>query len=161
VSTTTNPVAGTEPVEPTATSLGPDENVLGAISYLFAPLTGSLVYLLGDDNEFARFHAAQSIVFGVASIVVYVTLNIATTVMAMLVGDLLCFLIAVLSFLSQMGLGFALLLVWLYYPGHGLSGKADDEPPSPRLDGRRTPALSRRSFEGWRHVCNTGISDTD
>jgi uncharacterized membrane protein len=128
MSTTTNPVAGTEPVEPTATSLGPDENVLGAISYLFAPLTGSLVYLLEDDNEFARFHAAQSIVFGVASIVVYVTLNIATTVMAMLVGDLLCFLIAVLSFLSQMGLGFALLLVWLYLLVTAFQGKRTSLP---------------------------------
>jgi len=148
MSTTTNPVAGTEPVEPTATSLGPDENVLGAISYLFAPPDRQpRVYLLEDDNEFARFHAAQSIVFGVASIVVYVTLNIATTVAAMLVGDLLCFLIAVLSFLSQMGLGFALLLVWLYLLVTAFQGKAD-EPPSPRLDGRRTPALSRRSFEG-------------
>ena len=128
MSTTTNPVAGTEPVEPTATSLGPDENVLGAISYLFAPLTGSLVYLLEDNNEFARFHAAQSIVFGVASIVVYVTLNIATTVMAMLVGDLLCFLIAVLSFLSQMGLGFALLLVWLYLLVTAFQGKRTSLP---------------------------------
>jgi len=62
MSTTTNPVAGTEPVEPTATSLGPDENVLGAISYLFAPPDRQPVYLLEDDNEFARFHAAQSIV---------------------------------------------------------------------------------------------------
>ncbi|PGF17449.1 hypothetical protein CP556_15970 [Natrinema sp. CBA1119] len=113
MSTTTKPAAGAEPVEPTATSLGPDENVLGAISYLFVPLTGILVYLLEDDNEFARSHAAQSIVFGVASILVYAVLNVATTVMAMLVGDLLGFLIAALSFLSQMGLGFALLLVWL------------------------------------------------
>jgi len=93
-----------------------------------APLTGSLVYLLEDDNEFARFHAAQSIVFGVASIVVYVTLNIATTVMAMLVGDLLCFLIAVLSFLSQMGLGFALLLVWLYLLVTAFQGKRTSLP---------------------------------
>ncbi|MFB1062379.1 DUF4870 domain-containing protein [Natrinema sp. H-ect4] len=128
MSTTNNPVAGTEPVEPTATSLGPDENVLGAISYLFAPLTGILVYLLEDDNEFARFHAAQSIVFGVASILVYAVLNVATTVMAMLVGDLLGFLITVLSFLSQMGLGFALLLVWLYLLVTAFQGKRTSLP---------------------------------
>jgi len=60
--------------------------------------------------------------------VVYVTLNIATTVMAMLVGDLLCFLIAVLSFLSQMGLGFALLLVWLYLLVTAFQGKRTSLP---------------------------------
>ncbi|WP_226042162.1 hypothetical protein [Natrinema sp. DC36] len=128
MSTTNNSVAGTEPVEPTATSLGPEENVLGAISYLFSPLTGILVYLLEDENEFARFHAAQSIVFGVASILVYVTLNVATTVMAMLVGDLLGFLITVVSFLSQMGLGFALLLVWLYLLVTAFQGKRTSLP---------------------------------
>lgn len=44
---------------------GMDSNVAGALSYLLGPLTGILFYLLEDDDEFVRFHGAQStIVFG-------------------------------------------------------------------------------------------------
>ncbi|MBZ6495983.1 DUF4870 domain-containing protein [Natrinema longum] len=114
MSTRNEPATGTTTAASSATSLGPDGNVLGAIAYLFSPLTGILIYLLEDENEFARFHAAQSIVFGVASTAIYIALNVFTTVVAMLVGDVLGFLIGILSFLSQMGIGFALLLVWLY-----------------------------------------------
>ncbi|MDL5363887.1 DUF4870 domain-containing protein [Halalkalicoccus sp. NIPERK01] len=37
-----------------------DENVAGALSYLFGFLTGIVFYVVEDDNEFVRFHAAQS-----------------------------------------------------------------------------------------------------
>lgn len=44
---------------------GLEPNVAGALSYLLGPLTGILFYLLEDDDEFVRFHGAQStIVFG-------------------------------------------------------------------------------------------------
>ena len=44
---------------------GLDPNVAGALSYLLGPITGILFYLLEDDDEFVRFHGAQStIVFG-------------------------------------------------------------------------------------------------
>ena len=44
---------------------GLEPNVAGALSYLLGPITGILFYLLEDDDEFVRFHGAQStIVFG-------------------------------------------------------------------------------------------------
>ena len=44
---------------------GLDENIAGALAYLFAPFTGLVLYLLEGENEFVRFHALQSmIVFG-------------------------------------------------------------------------------------------------
>ena len=44
---------------------GLEENVAGALTYLFGFVTGFIFYLIEDDNEFVRFHAAQSIiVFG-------------------------------------------------------------------------------------------------
>lgn len=50
----------------TQTSTGLEENVAGALSYLFGALTGIIFYLVEQDNEFVRFHAAQSIVlFGI------------------------------------------------------------------------------------------------
>ncbi|MDR5674555.1 Tic20 family membrane protein [Halalkaliarchaeum sp. AArc-CO] len=44
---------------------GLEPNVAGALSYLLGPITGILFYLVEDDDEFVRFHGAQStIVFG-------------------------------------------------------------------------------------------------
>lgn len=44
---------------------GLDENVAGALCYLFGFLTGLVFYLLEERNEFVRFHAVQSmLVFG-------------------------------------------------------------------------------------------------
>lgn len=44
-----------------ATGLGLDENVEGALAYLLGLLSGIVLYVV-EDNEFVRFHAAQSIV---------------------------------------------------------------------------------------------------
>jgi len=43
------------------TSLGLDENVAGALSYLFGWVTGLVFYFLEKENKFVRFHAKQSI----------------------------------------------------------------------------------------------------
>lgn len=44
---------------------GLEENVAGALAYLLGFITGVVFYLLEEDNEFVRFHAAQSmLVFG-------------------------------------------------------------------------------------------------
>lgn len=53
------------------TSTGIDENVLAALAYVFGLVSGVVVYLAEQDNDFVRFHAAQSItvsllVFGVS-----------------------------------------------------------------------------------------------
>lgn len=41
---------------------GLDENVAGALAYLFGFVTGLVFFLIEDDNKFVRFHAMQSIV---------------------------------------------------------------------------------------------------
>ena len=43
------------------TELGLDENIEGALCYLFLWVTGIFIYLLEEDNKFVRFHAMQSI----------------------------------------------------------------------------------------------------
>jgi uncharacterized membrane protein len=52
-----------------------DSNVFAAISYLAFVLTGILVYLLKNDDKFARFHAMQSIIVGVVLIVVNIIIG--------------------------------------------------------------------------------------
>jgi len=43
------------------TKLGLDENIEGALCYVFFWITGIVFYILEDDNKFIRFHAMQSI----------------------------------------------------------------------------------------------------
>lgn len=58
--------AGDRPVDrsrETTTGVGGlDSNVAGALSYLVGFITGLIFLLLEEDDEFVRFHAAQSIV---------------------------------------------------------------------------------------------------
>lgn len=44
------------------TKLGLDQNIEGALCYLFFWITGLVFYILEDDNEFVKFHAMQSII---------------------------------------------------------------------------------------------------
>ncbi|WP_254523878.1 DUF4870 domain-containing protein [Natrinema caseinilyticum] len=114
MSTQNEAVTATESAAKAATSLGPDGNVVGALSYVLAPLSGILVYLLEDQNEFARFHAAQSIVFGIASIAIFFTLSVITFMMNLILPDILSVLVSLFTFLSSIGIWFALFLVWVY-----------------------------------------------
>ncbi|SRR5581483_2358506 len=59
-------------VAPAAGSSGMTSNVAGALSYVLAPLGGVLFLVLEPYNKdrFVRFHAFQSIFFGLAAIVV-------------------------------------------------------------------------------------------
>jgi uncharacterized membrane protein len=48
------------------TSIGLDQNIAGALCYLFGWVTGLVFYLIEKDNSFVRYHAMQSIWFGAA-----------------------------------------------------------------------------------------------
>ncbi len=43
------------------TSLGLEENIAGALCYVFVWITGIVFYVVEKDNKFVRFHAVQSI----------------------------------------------------------------------------------------------------
>lgn len=48
-------------MEAPRTETGLEENVAGALAYVFGIITGLLFYLVERENAFVRFHAAQSI----------------------------------------------------------------------------------------------------
>jgi len=161
MSTTTNPVAGTEPVEPTATSLGPDENVLGAISYLFAPLTGSprlpprgrqRVRALPRRPEHRLRSRLDS---GLRDAQHRDDGHGDARRRSALLPDRGAIVPVADGTRIRPPARLALP------PGHGLSGKADEPSQSSARWPKNTcsePPLVSRVLE---HVCNTGISDTD
>ncbi|MFC7231259.1 DUF4870 domain-containing protein [Saliphagus sp. GCM10025308] len=106
------------------TSLGPDENVLGALSY-FTLVGGLLVYLLEDENEFARFHAAQCIALCVGAIALYAGLTIVGVTVSVVLGDvfLIGWLVGAGLSIVSLFVWFALFLVWLYLVVTAFQGK--------------------------------------
>lgn len=65
---------------------GLDSNVAGALAYLMGALTGLVFYVLEPEDEFVRFHAAQSIVVSVGFFVLAFATSIITTVLSVLGG---------------------------------------------------------------------------
>lgn len=83
-----------------------EPNIEAALAYLVAPFTGVLVFLFERENKFVRFHAMQSILFGIAS---FAASWIAGMLVAVLVGVILIPLVAIASFILW------LFLMWKAY----------------------------------------------
>ncbi len=98
------------------TSLELDANVLGGLAYLFTIVSGVLVLLLEEQNEFARFHAAQSIVlsaavFGLWFVFIIVEMAITTAIGGIpFVGFLFGLMLSVIWAVIVLGA----LIAWLY-----------------------------------------------
>ncbi len=63
------------------TSTGLEQNTAALLSYLFTWVTGLIFYLLEKNNKYVRFHAMQSILFGIAMVLAGVLLVILTTLL--------------------------------------------------------------------------------
>lgn len=87
------------------TSLGMDENIEAALSYLLGFITGILFFVLEKDNKFVKFHAMQSI----AVFVVLVIINTILTIS--IIGIILLPLISLLGFILW------ILLMYKAYKG--------------------------------------------
>lgn len=83
-----------------------EPNMEAALSYILAPITGVLVYYYEKENSFIRFHAMQSIIFGIA---VFIAWNIAAITTPILIGVVLMPIVSLGSF------GMWLYLMWKAY----------------------------------------------
>lgn len=95
------PPAGQPSAPGQATSTGLDPKLAGLLCYILGIITGLIFFLIEKTNSAVRFHAAQSIVFGATSILLWIVLTI--------IGIILS------SISWQMGEFFGLItiLVWL------------------------------------------------
>jgi uncharacterized membrane protein len=94
------------PLSPQSTGLAP--NVAGALAYLLGPLTGIFFLVIEKENRFVRFHAAQSIVVGIACIVAGITLSVISAILGLvpIIGWLV-------SILLSLGMGLGFFILWL------------------------------------------------
>lgn len=97
---------GTPPPQASQSGSGLEPNIAAALSYIW--IVGVIFYLLEKENRFIRFHAMQSILFGIANSLLMIVLVI--------VGMILTFI----SIGTSAAIGGAIgtlvgLLVWLIW----------------------------------------------
>ncbi|WP_336346170.1 DUF4870 domain-containing protein [Halalkalicoccus ordinarius] len=90
------------------TSMGLAENTLGALSYLFGFISGLLVYFLEENSEFARYHAAQSIVLSAVVIATWIGISLISTV-----GSIALDGVPMIGLLFGLGMALIGLAIWL------------------------------------------------
>ena len=93
-------------------SSGMDPKLAGLLAYLVPPITGIIFFLIEKTNQVVRWHAAQSIVFGIAWIVLWIAftvLSMVLTAILPIIGTIIGFLIWIVVFLG----GFVLWVVCL------------------------------------------------
>ncbi|RBI60050.1 hypothetical protein DMJ13_20455 [halophilic archaeon] len=118
--------------EPTASAAesesGLDENIAGALSYLFGLVTGLIFFLIEKENDFVRFHAAQSMVFSGLLFVAYIALSVIGTVITTVmfsstntffVGSIVSMVLGLVWLVLVLG-GFA---AWVYLMIKAYQGK--------------------------------------
>ena len=110
----------TTPAAPT-TGLAP--HVAGALAYILGPITGVLFLVIEKENRFVRFHAAQSIAVGVATIALYIALSLLGTVLAFI--PVLGWIVALLLTLV---IGFGTFVLWLLLMWRAFQGKEWEVP---------------------------------
>jgi uncharacterized membrane protein len=104
------------------TGSGLDENVAGALSYLFGAITGVIFFVVDKENAFVRFHAAQSIVLSVGAFVAFAVLGVIGTIVSTVLfaaggsgaGFALFGLFSLLMTLLWSVVGLGLFAVWIY-----------------------------------------------
>jgi uncharacterized membrane protein len=99
-----------------------DENVVGALAYLFGFVTGIVVLMLEKESPFARFQAAQSIVVFGGLFVASAGLSLFSFVLGILLGDLLGFLLGGLLTLASFGVWLAAIGLWAFLIYRAYSG---------------------------------------
>ncbi len=103
-------------------SSGLDPKVAALLSYLiFTPIGGIIFYLMEKNDRFVRFHAMQSIMFGVALIVLFIALAIVGTILGIVFAPLAC-VVGILNFVIGIG-GFVLWILLMVKAYQGQTWK--------------------------------------
>jgi uncharacterized membrane protein len=100
-------------------SSGMDPKLAGLLAYLIPPITGIIFFIIEKSNQVVRWHAAQSIVFGIAWIVVWVLFSVLSMILSAIIpiiGTIISLLVWVVVFLGGM-------VLWIVCLIKGYSGQ--------------------------------------
>ncbi|MGH7572684.1 MAG: DUF4870 domain-containing protein [Gemmatimonadota bacterium] len=100
------------------TSTGLDPQLASLLCYILSPLTGIVFFLIEKANSVVRFHAAQSIVFGVAAIILWIAIAILSYLFYQIAWSL-----GSLFTLLQTLVGIGLFVLWVVLLIKGYSGQ--------------------------------------
>jgi uncharacterized membrane protein len=107
-----SPTPGVQPLQPVVvTSVSMNDNMAGALCYLFGFITGILFLVLSpyNQNRTIRFHAFQSIFLNIAWFALWIVITI-----VMIPFRLIPFLGLFISIVLHSALGIGGLIVWFY-----------------------------------------------
>ncbi len=110
--------AGQPPAAGHATSTGLDPHLAGLLCYILGIITGLIFFLIEKTNSVVRFHAAQSIVFGGAAILLWIVLMIVGVILGAISWQL-GNLFGLLTIVVWLGL----FIVWVVLLIKGYSGE--------------------------------------
>lgn len=96
-----------------------DPKLAGLLAYLIPPLTGIIFLLIEKSNAVVRWHAAQSTVFGIAWIVLWVVFTIVSTIL----GTVIPVIGAIAGFLIWIILALGGFVIWVICLIKGYSGE--------------------------------------
>lgn len=109
------------------TSTGLEPNLAGALSYLLGFVTGLVFYLVEKENEYVRFHAAQSMLLSGAVVVLSVLTTVLSTVLfvgdAFISGGIFAALVSLVLSLFWLAFSVVLFGVWVYLMVRAYQGK--------------------------------------
>lgn len=101
-----------------ATSTGLDPKLAGLLCYILSPLTGIVFFLIEKAHPVVRFHAAQSIVFGIGAVLLWVAIAVLSFLFYQIAWSL-----GSLFMLIQTLVGIGLFIVWVVLLIKGYSGE--------------------------------------
>lgn len=111
---------------------GLEPNIAGALAYLFGVVTGLIFFLIEEDDQFVRFHAAQSmVVFGglfVAFMVYYVINGVITAALFTGGGFFVWSILSLILSLIWLVLALGSLGLWLYLMVKAYQGETPEIP---------------------------------
>ncbi len=112
-----------EPVDPvpTSTSTGLDQNLAGALTYLFGFITGIIFLVIEKKSPFVRFHAAQSTFLWGLVFVVMIGISILSMIASAIPA--IGWILGILFFLLSLGLAFGSFILWIFLMYKAYSGE--------------------------------------
>jgi len=103
-----------------AAGMNDESKLFAALSYVLTVLSGIVIYLMKKDDKYVKFHAMQSILFGIVVFVVMIGLGIVGLVVGLIpaIGWIIGLVLGLVQLVLSLGVFVVwLLLMWKAYNG--------------------------------------------